>query len=94
VSEIKVGDLVVVVRWPHEHANNVGTIWTVQGFSPQSHCQDCGKTWIWKKWRTVFKQPCAVLDAKQNFGLPLSWLRRIDPLAELNETEHKEETPA
>jgi hypothetical protein len=89
VSEIKVGDLVVVL---HSHCGSaVGMIRTVSAFHANANgrCPICNFT---------LSHPIAAeLNGPAPWGrwrLPPSWLRRIPPLWELDETEHKEELPA
>jgi hypothetical protein len=77
MSDIKVGDLVMVVR-DHACVPRVGHIYTVAGFGNNFHCRKC---------KEIFRGSVALLSAKNYqgpgpVGLPISWLKRIDPPAE------------
>jgi hypothetical protein len=96
VSDIKVGDLVMVVRG-HECVvrEHLGVPHTVRAIVPQTgggwHCNKCNKYGLAQDaiW-------AANLDfhAHPGSGIPLGWLKRITPLSELGDVEHKEEQPA
>lgn len=87
---IKVGDLVMVVHVTHScSVVGLGIIGTVTKILPAQwfRCGRCGKS-------SQDYGAAAELDCKPGHYAPLHWLRRIDPLSELESTEHKEETPA
>lgn len=80
MSDIKIGDLVTVVRWPHPHgANILGYIFTVTGFTNACRCPYCPEVFT---ERSAYKDP--------THALPLSWLRRIDPLSKPETIEREE----
>jgi hypothetical protein len=84
---IKVGDLVVVVRG---HVCDLGIVFAVARVETTTdywHCAACGYV------GDVTTETWAFLG-KGVDGSPLSWLRRIPPLAELGEVEHDESIPA
>ncbi len=85
MSDIKVGDLVVVVRWPHEHCNSLGHILSIAALAPSSQCRVCGY---------ISTETSAVTE--DHWAVPLSWLKRIPPLEELEgqRTEEKLKEPA
>ena len=86
MSEIKVGDLVMVVRWPHacKYLGNIfGIISTAQAVGLKGNCQRCG--WV---------PSCSFVDVEAFGKIPVDWLKRIDPLAEPETTEHNEELTA
>lgn len=85
MSEIKVGDLVVVVKPTLccGRGESVGKIFTVTGFRKDHLCV-CGDR---------SSGTYAVMDDGFN-RRAIARLRRIPPLSELETTEHKEETPA
>ena len=68
---IQAGDVVQVVRWPHEHSDGqLGHVFTVLAIVPMAHCGVCG----------IEIGPCA---SREPFvALPLAWLKRLDPPAE------------
>lgn len=78
---IKAGDLVMVVRWPHrcESSNGLfsGFIGTVEAFHPFAHCR-CGE---------FFNEPAARFTGSVRRGVPVSWLKKIDPPAQSETTE-------
>src|SRR5438105_5953949 len=83
MSEIQVGDLVQVVRWPHEHgAEQLGTIWCVQGFAAESQCATCRES-LFRFMRNWKYGQSAVLVPERHFGVPVSWPKKIPPLAAL-----------
>ena len=90
---IRVGDLVVVVRSEHECTTRIygGAVFTVTGFEPQTGggwtCGRCGAV-------NLLPNILEVALGLHKYGVPVPWLRRIPPLAELDEAERKEETPA
>lgn len=81
---IKEGDLVQIVRWPHEHGDHrLGHVFIVQGFFCMCHCPTCD---------TVFEESAAKnIDGQ---GVPLSWLKRIPPLDDLEQIEALKEVTA
>lgn len=82
MSDIKVGDLVMVVRshCPNEY---IGRIFHVERIaSAPSECRIC---------RADLNSP---LTAFGEVTAAVSWFRRIPPLAELNEAERKQSEPA
>ena len=85
MSDIKVGDLVVVVRWPC-CGHYLGSVMRVEFFSQMSEdasCTQCGAKHGAKR--------CAG-DAKNDF--PVEWLKRIPPLEELEGEKREEKEPA
>ena len=83
MSDIQVGDVVMVVRWPHEHSDAhcySGVVSTVVLLQAYTFCQKCKTRW---------EEPSAHLSGSG--CIPLSWLRRIPPLTE-PVTETLEET--
>ena len=90
MSEIRVGDLVVVVRTccektAQESLGITGKVTLIR--STTMRCEYC-LSFMKTNWKAHFETECTFKCA------PLSWLRRIPPLSELESTEHKEETPA
>ena len=81
---IRVGDLVMVVRWPHEHAqDHLGRIYSVIGFSGHTTCHDC---------LYHFSMPSAMLTGPKGDGyIPIAWLKKINPPADERTTEHEKE---
>jgi hypothetical protein len=93
VSEIKVGDLVAVIRYPCCGAY-LGVIMQVTRLTHTFEDYQCEKC---RHWHGLNHIDSAIDDNKvRGTGrhFPLAWLRKIPPLAELNEVERKEETPA
>lgn len=87
MSEIKAGDLVMVVRQPHCAGRALGKIYIVQDIAPRwDACHECGYT-------TEPDTKSAQIGSK-GYWAPLSWLIRIDPPAEPASTETKEELTA
>ena len=90
MSEIKVGDLVVVVRTccAETAKQSLGVIAKVVSIHKTTmRCMYC------RAFMTMDRKAGFDVTGKFN-GAPLSWLRRIPPFSELESTEHKEETPA
>ena len=84
-ERIEVGDLVIVVRvCPCGACKCLGHIYQVLGFGMDVICGACG---------TLYKTPAALLNPVWR-GAPLSWLKRIPPLAELESTETTVKEPA
>ena len=83
MNEIKVGDLVQIVR-VHCGDIGLGEIYCVEVIRESifGNCVGCGAS---------IEGLCA---GGGPYLAPLSWLRRIPPMSELESTEHKEETPA
>ena len=69
---IEVGDLVMVVRWPHEHkAARLGAVFRVGIIWGSSRCPICSE---------IIQE----LSAGDERGcVPFSWLKKIPPLSEL-----------
>ena len=82
---IKTGDLVVVVRG---HECDLGNIFRVSKMmsapSGHWHCLQC-------RWGAWSDDVGCFRDGPGGYGAPLSWLRKIDPLDELEKTEREEE---
>src|SRR5207248_2630400 len=90
MKSLKKGDVVMIVRWPHEHGRNmVGRIGTVEGFGSCSHCTDC---------EYVTSGPVAALDIPSQVWLgrcvsiPIPWLRKIQSLPDAERDEDAKET--
>lgn len=87
MSDIKPGDLVMVVRWPCCQ-RKLGVIYKVAGFniSPRlcqcAYCLEFGP-----------REPTAY-DSEFCHSTPVSWLLKIDPPAIPEAIERKEELPA
>ena len=87
---IKVGDLVMVVLWPHRCINPIvpiGKVFVVRAIVSDAHdgfCRRCGET---------ISNSCISAQGATsgNASIPISWLKRIDPLAE-PETVETDET--
>lgn len=81
---IKVGDLVMIVCQCCSD-DYLGQIFTVQELAQGSECDDCG---------AQDDRPSAILELENAeylaWGLPMSWLKRIPPLSEL-EGEKRDE---
>lgn len=87
-NAIRVGDLVCVVRFPCCGAC-LGVVMTVTRFLSTESDYQCSKC---KHWHGLAYLPTAIDDTKiGNRHFPLSWLRRIPPLWELDEAERKQE---
>lgn len=88
---IGVGDLVMVVRWPHSCINPKGVIGTpfrVTGIEQgKDWCARCGK----KIERTSL---LSALGFDRGARIPVEWLKRIDPEEELDDVEREEEIHA
>lgn len=81
---IQVGDLVVILRGCCDDSQ-VGHIKTVEGIRHYGrlHCSACG---------LEISHPFATwLNGRHMWGRPLSWLKRIDPLSELDDVKREEE---
>lgn len=91
MSEIKVGDLVMVVR--AHCTEQIGKIATVTEISGGKWTCLCGEV---KSEELTARLPNIAL--RQNFHMsgwyPLSWLRKIEPLSEPETTETREEIEA
>ena len=79
---ISVGDLVVVVREPRRCGQffRLGLPYRVTGFFHACRCRNCNER---------FAEPSALIDGKYE-AIPLSWLKRIPPLDEI-ESEKRDE---
>ena len=89
MSDIKAGDLVMVVRWPC-CGHGLGAIFQVKSVFtyPRGARPICVRCW------TVHDHE-PVADALYPFHLaPISWLKKIDPPAESERAEHREEIAA
>lgn len=72
---IGIGDTVIVVRWPHEHGpDRIGEPFVVAHIRFGVKCSVCNE---------LFLQRAASPAERPGFGIPLSWLKRIPPLEEL-----------
>ena len=75
---IKVGDVVMIVRWPHacQGGKYLGRVYTVHFLFDHSTCSRCNHTF----WQTV-----GALDVEgPGVGaVPLAWLKKIPPLDEI-----------
>lgn len=89
-NAISVGDLVVEIRacCATRHIKAAGWIFRVSGFD--NHTWSCGYCGI----RGTETRAIAETKSEDKECAPLSWLRRIPPLGELDEAERKESTPA
>lgn len=85
MSDIKVGDLVIVVKSPCSHGDkDVGRIFTVSLLQhDHMHCRYCG-------WESP-PQWCVEDPLVRGSGFLVSWLKRIPPLEELERTQIVEE---
>jgi hypothetical protein len=87
MSDIKVGDLVMMVRGHECHLRHLAGIpMVVEGFAfPRGGGWRCSVCW---QESAGPNEMGAVLSATCGHGpLPLSWLRKIDPPAETTERE-------
>jgi hypothetical protein len=66
-KEIKAGDRVMVVRWPHRHGP-ARCVALVERITPGAVCGVCCTTWL---------EPSARFEG--GGGAPVSWLKKIDP---------------
>lgn len=90
MSEIRVGDLVMVVVPGCTH-RNLGFIFTVTDITGErSECAKCNQ--MHGSGRSIY--PDRPFPSGWGYRIAESRLRRIPPLSELESTEHKEETPA
>lgn len=86
---IRVGDLVMVVRFPCCGAclGVVMTVTRLVNTGDDYRCSRCGKL------HGLKQVPSAIDDGRvRDRHFPLSWLRRIDPLEEPETIEREEET--
>ncbi len=86
-ERIQAGDLVMVVRWPHEHGGVLGFTFTVAAIVPCCSCRACGEEF----------SPAAKRDDHSDGRgacLPVAWLKKIDPPAQPEAVEHEEAVPA
>lgn len=72
---IAVGDLVMIV-WPccSYHASKVFTVMDVIAYDATGVCKSCGHT---------VKKGTQLAAISDRIGYPLSWLKRIPPMSEL-----------
>ena len=86
MSDIKAGDLVVVLRCccVDEKTGHIGTVSEV--FFARRACGKCGLNYT--------GIPAAFLDGDRGHGFALSWLKRIPPLDELERDQMIEELTA
>ena len=87
---IQIGDLVMLVRWPHAcFGKGRRTIFVVEGISSNVVCPKC---------RAVFHENCATyyVDAWDGGfrAVPFSWLKRIDPPSQDESVTRDEEVTA
>ncbi len=90
VSEINAGDMVYVAR---SCSGKAGMVSMVQEVSYGQWCCSCGRHSgfiLSARLPSLTDYPNNKLEGWH----PVSWLRRIPPIEELDETEHKEELPA
>jgi hypothetical protein len=81
MSDIKAGDLVMVVRVTHEHAMSaMGIPFVVSELSSGCICREC--------WAPLL-EPTAMRSSGD--AVPVSWLIKIDPPALPESTERKKE---
>lgn len=82
---IREGDLVMVVRWPHQHdTHKIGTIFVVAEVRDTfSYCPRCSSVWSGP-----------VATRKDETGVSISWLKKINPPAQDETTETREEATA
>ena len=69
MSDIGVGDVVMVFRWPHAHMPAQcapGSVSTVEELQDQTKCPVCGKVW---------REPVACLS--YGGGVPVAWLTKL-----------------
>lgn len=93
MSAIQKGDLVMVVRWTHKckpgkgegmpkpHGIRIGTPFVVEFVYDSATCPAC---------KRQFSPAAAITRHGKTYGLPFSWLLKIDPPA-LDETTHTPE---
>lgn len=92
MSDIKVGDLVVVVRaccdGQARHQGIQGVPWRVTSFKgpAMSGCQWCGAKFYNVVWAMGAPNRCPYVWVR--------WLKRIPPLSDLERVTEKEELPA
>ena len=85
MTDIRKGDLVMVVRWPHPESHfirtRLGEVFEVTTIGP-ARCYVCGYD---------FPQ-CAYIGTEGIFhiGIPLPWLKRIPPLSDLEGVNERE----
>ena len=77
MSEIKVGDLVMVVRWPccgaHDGAVfRVATFWRPSEQGSYLMCRSCGR-------RMPESYALGEGSVERRAGAPIAWLKRLDP---------------
>ncbi len=92
-EQIKVGDLVVVVRVNHRCSEYLlGRIGVVNDI-PVTHigieCNKCGMHNL-----AFPNSPVAVITLRTRGWVPLSWLKKIPPLSEPETVERKQTEPA
>lgn len=86
---IKVGDLVMVVRLCCvKYMDGDGPIFTV------AKIHDIGRGSICTHCKSDLPDTARAASVAAFVGVPLPWLKRIPPLSELGDVEHKEELPA
>lgn len=85
---IRVGDLVIIVGNCCADADYRGEIHTVTAIHEEGgRCRECG----FRAPGSVAALPC---PTNPSWGIPLSWLKRIPPLSELESTHNEEKAPA
>jgi len=86
-DEIRVGDLVMVVRWPCCHAR-VGVVYIVSELTMQTGTGWCG-------YCKAVREGCITAsDATLEHIVPVDWLKRIDPPALVESTPTSEKVEA
>ena len=89
MREIKVNDLVIVVRWPHRHSlgwfdKAPGTPFIVTSVFDCCYCSQCGQSFDLGAATGAQINGCAG-------AVPLAWLKKIEPDARLDaQPTHKE----
>ena len=79
-ERIAVGDLVQVVRWPHPCKNKLGKIFVIGWINEHGiRCQECGEDLV--------EHGSGAMLADSNNGCPISWVKRIPPLSELEKSQ-------
>ena len=84
-KEIRVGDLVQVVRWPccGARVGHVDEVMDLDSYKLASTCMYCGR---------VDKHPVLpIVITRRGWIWPLEWVKRIPPLSELEGQRTEEE---
>ena len=82
-DKIEVGDLVVVVRWPccKEWLGKIFRVGRINQ-EPPTFCTKC---------KALHGSVYAAIERSDTFASPITWLRKIPPLAELESVERETE---